>query len=95
MAHGNRAVDISGQRFGRLFVVGDAGSSALGLVLKDGALGYEPTNCRWATRREQNLNTNRSIGYRTLDGERISLRDMAAYLAIPETALYYRLRLSR
>ena len=28
---------------------------------KNGALGYEPGNCRWATRKQQNLNTTRTI----------------------------------
>lgn len=56
---------------------------------------YEPTNCRWATRREQNINTTRWAGYRTLDGERISIRAMAEYLAISQTALHYHLRLAR
>ena len=61
----------------------------------DGKGHYEPDNCRWATRAQQNVNTTRSLGYRTLDGERVSLRAMARYLAIAESFLYYRLRLAR
>lgn len=53
---------------------------------------YEPSNCRWATREQQNTNTTRSAGYRTLGGERISIRAMAHELAISETVLYWRLR---
>jgi hypothetical protein len=55
---------------------------------------YRPGNCRWATRSEQGLNTRQSRrldGPRrrwTLDGERISMAQIADYLAIGRRTLY-------
>jgi hypothetical protein len=56
---------------------------------------YESRNCRWANQKIQANNTRRSLGYSTLDGERISMKDMAAHLAMSEHALYTRLVLRR
>lgn len=61
----------------------------------DSRSNYEPANCRWSTRREQNVNTSRWAGFSTLDGERISVRAMAEILAIPEHILRPRMRLAR
>lgn len=51
---------------------------------------YVPGNLRWATRSQQQLN-QRANRYWTLDGERISLREMAQTLAMKPADLRNRL----
>lgn len=54
---------------------------------------YEPSNCRWATRAQQVANRRVGPGFRTLDGEPITVTEMARRLAMTQGALRYRLRL--
>jgi hypothetical protein len=51
---------------------------------------YEPGNCRWATRREQqnNMSSNRRL---TIDGKRVTLAELVRMSGISRTALKYRL----
>ena len=51
---------------------------------------YEPGNCRWATRREQSLNTRRAISI-THNGESRSLLDWAEHLGVDYNILYARI----
>ena len=44
--------------------MGDRPSPAYSIDRKDNDRGYSPDNCRWATKREQLLNTRRSIAKR-------------------------------
>jgi hypothetical protein len=56
----------------------------------DNSKGYEPGNCKWATRREQSQNqfTNDNI---TFQGETLCLTEWARKLDIPQTTLWNRL----
>ena len=51
---------------------------------------YEPDNCRWATRKEQNRNTRRNILI-TYKGKTKILKDWAICLNIPYGRLLYRM----
>lgn len=50
---------------------------------------YEPGNCRWASRKQQNRNTSRSIKA-TVNGETRSLRDIADQAGVSPGLLYSR-----
>ena len=52
---------------------------------------YAPENCRWATHSQQVTNS-RHVRHVTLDGERITVAQMAQHLAIDPKALWKRLR---
>lgn len=57
---------------------------------KDNAKGYEPGNCRWATRAEQNRNqtSNRFIEH---DGRRLCVTDWARELGADPRRIFNRL----
>jgi hypothetical protein len=58
----------------------------------DNEKGYEPGNVRWATMKEQLTHTRVGLGFKLLDGQGISLTDMASYLAITRGSLEYAFR---
>jgi hypothetical protein len=66
-------------------------SEELTLDRIDGTKGYSPDNCRWATYREQALNTksNHRITY---NGEELTLSEWADRLGIPRSTLCSRLK---
>lgn len=57
---------------------------------KDNAKGYEPGNCRWATRQEQNEN-RRSVRVYEFGGERMNLTQWARKLGIKKHSMYERI----
>lgn len=48
---------------------------------------YDPSNCRWATRREQNINTSRNIKI-TLRGETLTISEWAERLGVKYSTLH-------
>lgn len=55
----------------------------------DNTKGYEPSNCRWATRQEQNEN-RRSVRVYEFGGERMNLTQWARKLGICKASMYQR-----
>ena len=58
----------------------------------DNARGYEPDNCRWATRTEQNRNTSQNV-YLTLNGETLCVAEWASRLGVVPQRIHARLSL--
>jgi hypothetical protein len=52
---------------------------------------YEPSNCRWATRQEQNSNTRQNT-FITFRGEKKTQQDWANITGIPRGTIHYRLK---
>lgn len=49
---------------------------------KNGSLGYNPNNCRWATKREQHQNTTQNRNF-TIDGETKCMAEWARIYGVP------------
>ena len=68
----------------------DMGERPKGTTLDriDNTKGYDPTNCRWATRREQQLN-KRDTRNVTIDGQAMCVSHAAKQLGLPIGNIYY------
>ena len=92
--YGGRGIAVS-PRWGTFAnFLEDMGECPPGATLDriDNEKGYEPNNCRWATRAQQNRNT-RGNRWLTFDGRRMVLSDWAKERGINKTTL--RMRLER
>ena len=69
--------------------VADMGEPPVGASIDriDGAKGYEPGNCRWATRQEQNEN-RKSVRWIEHGGKRMNVTQWAKHLGISKATLY-------
>ena len=52
---------------------------------------YEPSNCRWASKKIQRRNSSQKIRYLTANGETLCLQDWCKKLGIRENKVRYRL----
>lgn len=70
----------------------DMGARPEGATLDriDNAVGYEPGNCRWATKSEQSANTRRVVAVTYL-GERMCLKDLTRRLRKDYDLVLYRI----
>jgi len=71
----------------------DMGERPVGTSIerKDNALGYMPSNCKWATRTEQNRNT-RANHVVTFDGRQMTQAEFAELTGLKQSTVSYRLR---
>jgi hypothetical protein len=70
--------------------VGNPPSQAHTLDRRDNDRGYEPDNCRWATRQEQQRN-RRGLTWLTVTGERVLATDLAERLGLTVQAVMARI----
>jgi DNA-binding NtrC family response regulator len=71
--------------------MGTAPSKEHTLERKNNNQGYEPGNCRWATRKEQANNTRNTIRI-IYQGKEYTLKELAELAGVSRTTLYQRLR---
>jgi hypothetical protein len=72
--------------------IGPRPSPRHSLERKDGNGNYEPTNCRWATKREQQRNTRRNVRL-TFRGETRCLAEWADIMGLKRELVRGRIRL--
>lgn len=91
--YGGRGIEVCDRWHDFENFLADMGERPTGLTLerKDNGKGYEPSNCVWATRTEQNRNTRRSALY-TYDGITMCEAEWAVFTGISRTTLQQRLR---
>lgn len=93
--YGGRGVIVCDQwrgSFDRFFLdVGPAPSRSHTLDRIEPTKGYEPGNCRWATHREQVLNSSRPR-WIVANGEKLHVADWARRLGVDASAIFHRIR---
>lgn len=91
--YGGRGITIC-ERWGSFeSFLADMGERPDGMMLdrEDNDGNYEPANCRWTTRTEQNRN-RRSIKHVDFRGEIVCAAEAARRIGVTKDALYYRIR---
>lgn len=91
--YGGRGIDVCERWLGSFEAFfADMGERPAGLTIDriDNARGYDPGNCRWATRVEQQRNS-RATKFVTVDGTSDTLAGWAERTGIPATAIRARI----
>jgi hypothetical protein len=90
--YGARGIKVCDRWFDFQNYLDDMGERPLGMFLEriDNDGNYEPSNCKWATRKEQNYN-KRSTKFVSLDGEIVVLAEAARRLNQEYYAFHHRM----
>lgn len=94
--YGGRGITVCKQWLDFKQFLLDMGVKPAGLTLErdDNSKGYEPGNCRWATRTEQNRNRRSTHGEevarvaKALHADGVSAADIGRLLAVPYGTVY-------
>lgn len=91
--YGGAGIDIYQPWMDFLNFLSDMGERPAGYTLerKDGSLGYSPSNCCWATRKQQGRNKKSSV-FVTIGNETKCLSEWSEITGIGVTTLHYRYR---
>lgn len=78
---------------GRLHLFEDMGARPEGMTLDriDNTKGYSPTNCRWATRKQQ-VRNRKGNNYVSIEGKTMCLTEAAEYIGISIGTVKTRIR---
>lgn len=91
--YGGRGITVCPEWESFVVFLADMGRCPEGKTLDrvNNELGYSKSNCRWATRSEQQRNTSRNVVI-TYQGETRTLEEWSEKLGINRTTLKYRLK---
>ncbi len=91
--YGGRGIQVCARWADVSTFIADMGRRPEGSTLEriDNNGPYSPENCRWATRREQSVNTRRTVML-TYAGETLPMKDWAAKAGIRYGTLHFRIK---
>ncbi len=91
--YGGRGITVSDEGRSVDNLLADMGEKPAGMTLdrKDGARGYEPSNCRWATHKEQARNRRTNV-HVTHQGVTATVAEWAERTGLERKTLEHRLR---
>jgi hypothetical protein len=92
--YGGRGINVCDRWLDFVKFLEDMGERPPGTTIDriNNDLGYEPKNCRWATKREQSKNRKITVFYE-YNGKRLTLSEWSEELGIKRITLYTRISL--
>lgn len=94
-SYGGRGIRVCGRwmTFENFYAdMGPTWAPGLTIERNDNDGDYEPGNCRWATRAEQNRNKRNNVWYVGPDGQRLIATDLARVLDVTYATIIKRTR---
>jgi hypothetical protein len=92
--YGGRGITVCERWHALEHFIADMGQPPDGMTLDriDNDKGYEPGNCKWATRREQRRNSRQALTLLELNGVVMAVVDWSRTLGIGHTTILMRLK---